>query len=80
MRKQTKLIDTVFGLVVLIITFYPVLRKRRWCHFGRIFTALDFIGFPVDLWGLRCKFAACSKPPTRDNHRKALIQGQVNAP
>ena len=30
------------------------------------------------LRSLSTEFAACSKPPSRDNHRKRLIQGRNN--
>ena len=43
--------------------------------FGRICTRLEadhFLSFPVDvLTFFPRKFAACSKPPSRDNYRKA---------
>jgi len=32
---------------------------------------VHFQGFPLILYLLTTEFAACSKPPSRDNHRKA---------
>jgi len=44
-------------------------------YFGRIRMRLGVVHFRVFwlfLWLLTSEFAACSKPPSRDNHRKAL--------
>jgi len=44
-------------------------------YFGRIRTRLEVVHFRVFrlfLWLPTTEFAACSKPPNWDNHRKAL--------
>jgi len=43
-------------------------------YFGQILTRLGIVHFWrfwLFLWLLTTDFAACSKPPSRDNHRKA---------
>jgi len=43
-------------------------------YFGRILTRLGvvhFRAFRLFVWLLTTEFAACSKPPSRDNHRKS---------
>jgi len=65
--------------VCLFVCFAPSLSS---CHekatvalyFGRIRTLLGIVHFRVFrlfLWLLTTEFAACSKPPSRYNHRKA---------
>jgi len=44
-----------FCFVCLFHLYPPVTRKRRWRY----------------IWTNPTEFAACSKPPSRDNHRKA---------
>jgi len=50
------------------------MRKQWWIYFGRIRTRLDIVHFRVSCCFFRfltTEFAACLKPPSRDNHRKA---------
>jgi len=54
--------------------FILLSRESDGGDFGRIGTRLGVVHFRVFrlfLWLLITQFAACSKPPSRDNHRKA---------
>jgi len=46
-------------------------KARATLYFGRIRTCLGVVHFRFFLWLLTTEFAACSKPPCRDNQRKA---------
>jgi len=64
--------------VCLLHLYPPVIEKATVAlYFRRILTHLgvsDFQVFRVLFWRLPSSFAACSKPPSRYNCRKALIQ------
>jgi len=62
----------------LFVGFVPSLsschKKATMALFGQIRTRLGVVHFRVFrlfLWLLTTEFAACSMPPSRDNHRKA---------
>jgi len=78
-RIQGRICHIVLLLSAVFCLFVPSLTS---CHgkaivalyFGRIRTRLDVVHFRVFrlfLWLLTIELAACSKPPSRNNHRKA---------
>jgi len=68
--------DSIFSFVCLFVPSLSSNHEKATValYFGQICTRLGVVHFRVFclfLWFLSTKFAACSKPPSRDNHRKA---------
>jgi len=75
-RKILKFSSCLPITVHLFVSVYPpVTRTQRWRYIldesasARVFSIFEFSVYFFDF--LPLKFAACSKPPSRDNHRKA---------